>query len=140
MTLKLSNTSRLWVVLAAAALFAAPAHAQPKPDVNEATEKAMKAASAKVAPTVVKIETVGGGEIIGGGAKKGPPGAPPAPGVRKGVGPTTGLVVSADGYVISSAFNFANKPTDIFITVPGQPQRLVAKIVASDQTRMLTLL
>ncbi|MBN9118232.1 MAG: PDZ domain-containing protein [Planctomycetes bacterium] len=136
----LPRTSRLWAAVAAAALFAAPAPAQPKPDVNEATEKAMKAASARVAPAVVKIETVGGGELIGGGGKKGPPGAPPQPGVRKGVGPTTGLIVSADGYVVSSAFNFANKPTDIFITIPGHPQRLVAKIVASDQTRMLTLL
>jgi S1-C subfamily serine protease/predicted esterase len=114
---------------------AAPAPAQPKPDVNEATEKAMKAASAKVAPTVVKIETAGGAEVIPG-KKGGPPGA----GIRRGTGPTTGLIVSPDGYVISSAFNFANKPSDIFITIPGQPQRLVAKIVATDHTRMLTLL
>ena len=41
---------------------------------NEATEKAMKAASAKVAPSVVKIETAGGTEVIGGG-KKGRPAA-----------------------------------------------------------------
>ncbi len=135
MTLTLPNSSRLWLAVAAVlCLTAAPALAQPKPDVNEATEKAMKAASAKVAPTVVKIETTGGTEVIGG--KKGPGG----PGVRKGTGPTTGLVVSADGYVISSAFNFANKPSDIFVTIPGQPQRLVAKLVATDHTRMLTLL
>jgi S1-C subfamily serine protease len=102
-------------------------------DVNEATDLAMKAASAKVAPTVVKIETAGGAEVVG---KKGAPGAP---GIRKGTGPTTGLIVSPDGYVITSAFNFVNKPTDIFVTIPGRP-RLVAKIIASDQTRMLTLL
>jgi serine protease Do len=99
-------------------------------DVNEAYEKAMIAAAKKAAPFIAKIETSGGRDVIGGG---------PGGGVRKGVGPTTGLVVDADGYVISSAFNFANKPTDIFVTVPGQP-RLVAKIVASDTTRMLTLL
>ncbi|HEV3386122.1 MAG TPA: hypothetical protein VG097_14980, partial [Gemmata sp.] len=105
-------------------------------DVIEATEAAMKAASAKVAPMVAKIETAGGAEVVG---KKGPPGAPPQPGVRKGTGPTTGLVVSPDGFVITSAFNFANKPTDIFVTIPGRP-RLVAKVVANDKSRMLTLL
>jgi len=112
--------------------FAPLAHAQ---DVNEENEKAMKAAIAKASPWVAKIETAGGTGAVGGGG--GAPGGP-AP-VRKGVGPTTGLVVSADGYVISSAFNFANKPTDIFVTVPGKP-RMVAKIVANDTSRMLTLL
>src|SRR5262249_54146045 len=59
---------------------------------------------------------------------------------RKGAGPTTGLVVAADGYIISSAFNFANKPSAIFVAVPGHKERHVAKIVATDNTRMLTLL
>lgn len=107
-------------------------------DVNEATEKAMKTASARVAPTVVKIETAGGAEVVGGG-KQGS-GGPPQPGVRKGTGPTTGLIVSSDGFIITSAFNFVNKPTDIFVTIPGRPIRLVAKVIANDQTRMLTLL
>ena len=71
MTRTFPNTSRLWVAVAAAALLAAPASAQPKPDVNEATEKAMKAASAKVAPTVVKIETAGGAELVTDAPKKG---------------------------------------------------------------------
>jgi S1-C subfamily serine protease/predicted esterase len=110
-------------------------------DVNSATEQAMKAASAKVAPTVVKIETAGGAEIIGGG-KKGPPGAPSGggPAIRKGTGPTTGLIVDPNGYIITSSFNFAHRPTDIFVTIPGTPSRLVAKVVATDHTRMLTLL
>jgi serine protease Do len=102
-------------------------------DANEASEKAMKAASYRIAPMIVKIETAGGREVIAG-----PPGGQQA-GVRKGIGPTTGLVVAADGYIISSAFNFADKPSDIFVTVPGKP-RVVAKVVASDTTRMLTLL
>ena len=104
-------------------------------DVNDASEVAMKAAMARVAPFVAKIETSGGQELVGGAPGAGGPQA----GVRKGVGPTTGLVVAPDGYVISSSFNFANKPTDIFVSVPGKP-RLVAKVIATDQTRMLTLL
>jgi serine protease Do len=110
-------------------------------DVNEKNESAMKAASAKVAPAIVKIETAGGTETLSvGGAPKGPRGAPPGPGVRKGIGPTTGLVVAADGYIITSSFNFANKPSDVFVTIPGRPGRLVAKQVATDTTRMLTLI
>lgn len=127
---------RLGVAMIAAVLATAtPAIAQAPTDLNEAIERALKAASARVAPSIVKIETAGGAEVISGGKKGGPPG----PIIRKGTGPTTGLIVSADGYVISSSFNFANKPTEIFITVPGR-QRYVAKIVAHDQTRMLTLL
>ncbi|HUR55959.1 MAG TPA: trypsin-like peptidase domain-containing protein, partial [Gemmataceae bacterium] len=121
----------------AALLACSPLFAQ---DNNEATEKAMKAASARVAPSVVKIETAGGLEVIKGAAPKGAPPGAGGPGIRKGVGPTTGVVVDPDGFIISSAFNFAGKPTDIFVTVPGHPTRLVAKIVANDQTRMLTLL
>src|SRR5262249_36115265 len=62
------------------------------------------------------------------------------PQLRRGTGPTTGLVVGADGYIITSSFNFANRPSAIFVGVPGRPDRLVAKVVATDQTRMLTLL
>lgn len=109
-------------------------------DVNEKNEAAMKEAVAKVSPMVVKIETTGGREMAGGGVRPRP--GVPSPGgggVRKGVGPTTGLIVDADGYVLTSAFNFANNPSDVFVTVPGK-SRLVAKVVATDTTRMLTLL
>jgi S1-C subfamily serine protease/predicted esterase len=98
--------------------------------LNEATEQALRAATLKVAPSVVLIETTGGTETVGAGQRA----------IRKGVGPTTGLVVGADGYVVSSAFNFANKPSAVFVTVPGKKDRLVAKIVATDHSRMLTLL
>ncbi len=60
--------------------------------------------------------------------------------IRRGIGPTTGLIVSADGYIISSAFNFANKPATIRIAIPGMKERKVARVIATDQTRMLTLL
>lgn len=131
MSLRFLN--RQIIVAAIAVLCAATMSAAA--DVNEATQNALKAASATIAPTVVKIETAGGAEVIGGG-KKGPGG----PAIRKGTGPTTGLIVDPNGFVITSTFNFANKPTDIFVTIPGRPQRLVAKVIAHDQTRMLTLL
>lgn len=122
-----SHTLLSYLVLAA---LAGQSPAQSTDALNEATEQALRAAAKKVAPSVVLIETTGGTEMIGAGQRQ----------IRKGVGPTTGLVIAPDGYVISSAFNFANKPTAVFVTVPGRKERFVAKIVATDHTRMLTLL
>jgi S1-C subfamily serine protease len=116
-------------MLAATALLSTARSAD---DVNDLQEKAIKAAVKKVAPSVVMIETAGGTEIITSGGK----GAK----IRKGIGPTSGIVVSEDGYIISSAFNFANKPSSILIAVAGHKERHVAKVIATDQTRMLTLL
>jgi serine protease Do len=101
-------------------------------DLGSLQEKAIQAATAKVAPSVVAIETQGGTDTIVAG--------PRGQRIRKGSGPTTGLIVSADGFVITSAFNFANKPSSILVAVPGHGQRYVAKVIATDQTRMLTLL
>ena len=116
-------------VLAAFAL-ALPAGGQ---DIDEATEKAVKAAAAQVAPSVVMIQTAGGLEAVA--EKKGDK----TTFIGRGTGPTTGVVVGSDGYVITSSFNFANRPTDIFVTVPGKA-REVAEVVGTDQSRMLTLL
>jgi S1-C subfamily serine protease/dienelactone hydrolase len=101
-------------------------------DFDEIQEQAVKAAVRKAAPFVVQIETSGGTDIISAG----PRGAV----IRKGFGPTSGVIVAADGYVISSAFNFANKPSAIFVSVPGHKERYVAEAVATDHSRMLTLL
>ncbi len=100
-------------------------------DLDDLQEKAIKTAVRKVAPCVVQIETSGGTEVV----QMGPRGL-----LRTASGPTSGLIVHADGYVISSAFNFASKPAAIHVSVPGHKERYVAEVVANDQTRMLTLL
>ena len=64
----------------------------------------MREAVARVAPSVVRIETLGGVERVGR--------------LLVGEGPTTGLVVSADGFIVSSAFNFIQQPTSILVTLP----------------------
>src|SRR5437763_2431278 len=117
-------------VLAAAGLAVGPARAD-EGSLDELQQKAIRAAVQRVAPTVVQIETSGGTEVV----RVGPRGL-----LRRGIGPTSGLIVGADGYIISSAFNFANKPATIRVAVPGHKERYVAKVVATDQTRMLTLL
>jgi serine protease Do len=101
-------------------------------DLDDIQEQAVKAAVNKAAPIVVQIETSGGTDIISAG----PRGAV----IRKGFGPTSGVIVAPDGYVISSAFNFANKPSAIFVSVPGHKERYVAEAVATDHTRLVTLL
>ena len=79
--------------------------------LEELQEKAIQGAVQRVSPALVQIETTVGTEVISasggaGAAGKRRPGPAAGPGVRKGSGPTTGVIVSADGYVISSAFNF----------------------------------
>lgn len=88
-------------------------------------QAAFNAAVAHVAPSVVSIDAIGGLEQ--------------AQGVLLGSGPTTGLIVSADGYIISSAFNFAQRPASILVGLPDGT-RTPAELVATDRNRMLVLL
>jgi S1-C subfamily serine protease/predicted esterase len=103
-----------------------------QPDLEDLREQAVKAAARKVGPSMVQIQTTGGTELVGSGPK--------GPQVRKGIGPTTGVILTADGYIASSAFNFANKPSSIDVAVPGHKTRYIAKVIATDTTRMITLL
>lgn len=99
--------------------------AQDKPDVETLEERAFKQATALAEPSILQIETVGGLDRVGQ--------------VLANDGPTTGVAVSKDGYIISSSFNFINKPTSIVVRLPdGRP--LPAKVVATDSSKMLTLL
>ena len=93
------------------------------PDALE--QAALSAAVDRVAPAVVRIETIGGLERVGQ--------------VLFGTGPTTGLVVDPDGYIVSSAFNFVNKPASILVRL-ADGSRKPAKLVATDHSRMLVLL
>ncbi len=88
-------------------------------------EQAFKRAVAFVEPALVRIQTVGGLDRVGQ--------------VLVGTGPTTGVVVSADGYIISSAFNFASKPASVLVELPDG-RRFPANEIATDRSRMLTLL
>lgn len=107
-----------------AALCVAPLAAQ-QPDIHELEERAIAEAVSKVSPSVVSIETVGGLEKVGK--------------VLVGTGPTTGLVVSPEGYILSSAINFVQQPAQILVTL-SDGKRLPATIVARDTSRMLVLL
>jgi serine protease Do len=94
-------------------------------DLDAQEQAAFQVAVGRAAPSVVQIETVGGMEKVDD--------------VLFGSGPTTGLIIDRDGYIISSAFNFARKPTSILVRLPGG-ERKPAKLVATDHARMLVVL
>ncbi len=94
-------------------------------ELPELEEEAFKAAAARVAPAVVRIETLGGLERVGK--------------VLFGTGPTTGLVVGEDGFIVSSAFNFRHRPASILVRLPDGTRK-PARLVATDHSRMMVLL
>ncbi|MEE3371619.1 MAG: PDZ domain-containing protein [Planctomycetota bacterium] len=87
--------------------------------------QAMKAAVARVAPSVLRIETFGNQQRAG------------TPLTSSRI--TSGVAVSEEGHVLSSAFQFAGKPSSILVTLPTG-KRAAAQIVARDLSRMLVLL
>lgn len=109
--------------LALLALFGSfvPAHAQ-QPDPYE---RAIVAATERVAPSLVRIETLGGLDKVGA--------------VLIGTGPTTGMIVGKNGLIISSAFNFAQKPAQILVYLQDG-SRHPAKLIATDNNQKLVLL
>lgn len=54
-------------------------------------------------------------------------------------GPTTGIVYSTDGYILTSSFNFVREPAVVTVTL-ADGRQLGARIVARDKVRKLTLL
>ncbi|MGE0608917.1 MAG: PDZ domain-containing protein [Pirellulales bacterium] len=120
-----SFASRLAAGFVAAAVLALPCALLAADDIHLLEEQAMQAAVARVAPAVVKIETVGGLEKVGE--------------MLVGTGPTTGVVVTPDGYILSSAFNFIQQPSSILVTL-ANGTRHSAKRVSTDHSRLLVLL
>jgi serine protease Do len=117
-----NTTVRLLLILFLATVAAPFAGAQDRTALEQA---AIRAAVARVAPSVVQIETIGGIERV----EK----------LLFGTGPTTGLIVDAQGYIVSSAFNFVNRPASILVRLADGTRR-PARLVATDRSRMLVLL
>lgn len=115
----------LAVVVTLACLALPSARARAQDDVELLEQETFRAAVDRVAPSVVRIETVGGLERIGK--------------VLFGTGPTSGLIVGEDGYIVSSAFNFLNQPASILVQSPGGDPK-PAQLVATDHNRMVVLL
>ena len=106
--------------------------ADPDPAGYLLAPRAFRAAAARVMPSLVTIETFGG---VSGGSNKGK-----MSGIsRPGDGPTTGVIVSPDGLIVTSTFNFIRKPPVITVTLHDGSQH-VAELLGRDETRKLCLL
>src|SRR5262245_2774711 len=81
-----------------------------------AEETAVRAAIDNIADSVVQIRTIGGLDEFEQ--------------TLLPDGPTTGLVISPDGWIVSSSFNFVQQPSSILVTFASgeqAPATLVAK-------------
>ncbi len=131
---------------------------------GDSTLRAMQDQFRRVAdrlrPCMVRIETVGGTQPTAPQAPReeksdpdegGEPNEPKKPrlqnpfreevGSRFAVadGPTTGLVWSSDGYIVTSSFNFVREPALVSVVL-ADGRRLAADVVARDQVRKIALL
>ncbi len=94
------------------------------------TAKAFRAATEKVQPSLVTIESYGGVAAVQGRIG----------GIRKqGEGNTTGIVISSDGYIVTSTFNFIQKPPVITV-VTSDGKRHTARLMGQDNIRKICLL
>ena len=105
--------------------FCLPGHANCQDDLSDIHRVTVSNAANKVAPSVIQIETIGGVETVGE--------------TQTSSAPTTALIVSSDGYALSSEFNFVKEPAAIFARLPDG-QRVNVSIVARDTNRKLVLL
>lgn len=78
-----------------------------------------------VAPSLVRIETIGGHEKVGSEFAN--------------EGTSTGVLLDQEGYVLTGAFHFLHDPTAILLVFPDGTKK-AAKKIATDRLRMLTLL
>lgn len=94
-------------------------------NLGELEQQAFNAAAESVAECVVQIRTVGGLDQVNG--------------QLLAQGPTTGLIVTSDGYIVSSAINFAQRPSSILVRLSDGEQH-PAELIGRDANRMLVLL
>lgn len=120
-----TDMNRYCATLAVAALLLNCTTTRTFAQVDALEQEAFQQATALAGPSIVRIETIGGRDVVGE--------------LITGTGPTTGVVVSSDGYVITSSFNFIAQPAQILVTLPDD-RRFTAEVVARDTSKMLTLL
>lgn len=94
------------------------------------TSRAFRAAVEKIKPSLVTIESFGGVRTMKGRIG----------GIRRqGDGPTTGIMLTPDGYILTSTFNFIqNQP--LISVIPSDGIRRTARMVGRDDIRKICLL
>jgi len=90
--------------------------------------RAFREAAAKIRPSLVTIETVADTATVR------------AEGLgRSGDGPTSGLIVSSDGYIVTSTFHFLRQPKVITVVL-SDGSRHLATLLGKDESRKICLL
>jgi serine protease Do len=95
------------------------------PPLVELEQAAFQAATLFAQDSVVQVESFGGSELVNQ--------------QLAATGPSTGTVLTSDGWIITSTFQFRGQPASITVVLPDQ-QRKAAKLVARDYSRELALL
>ncbi len=111
-------------------------------ELDRARAAVARRALSLVEPSIVTIETIGGTQPEPEQQGFGPPTTRPARGrggVRVADGPTTGLIHSPDGLILTSSFNFVRDPS-IITVILTDGSRHVARLLARDTIRRLALL
>lgn len=137
---------RVSAICAAAGLaVAVPAAAQPDEPQRPPTslsspadqQAVFRAALATVRPCIVRIETIGGAQPVQAAERGGEEVVTTR--FRQADGPTTGVIWTTDGYVLTSSFNFIRDPSIITVAL-HDGRRFVARLVARDRPARLALL
>ena len=94
-------------------------------EIEALEEEAIRNVVEKLGPSVIRFETIGGTTRVEGTVVSN--------------GPSTGIAISKDGYILSASFNFAHEPASIFARLPDG-QRATAEVVGRDLSRKVVLL
>lgn len=129
------------LALFALVLGAGPAAADGLKD-EEILDRAVKIVVRRVSPAVVRIDTLGdlkeGFQAPSSAAgKRG--GVLARKGFKRAYGPSTGVVISPDGYILTSLFTLKYRPRHIIVSMQDGRQ-FVAKVAGKDESRGLALL
>jgi serine protease Do len=111
-------------------------------EAEQALARTTKRAVAKLAPSVVSIDAIGGlpkrfkAPKNEGEKRKG---ILARRGFKQAYGPSTGVIISPEGLVITSTFVLNRKPRHLFVTL-ADGRSYVARVLGRDDSRALALL
>lgn len=129
-------------LVAAVAALPAPASAQEADLDLAAVEARVRELARELAPVVVEVETLGGleeGFEAPESEEEAGEGILARAGFKQAFGPSTGLVVSSDGLIVTTTFVLRRDPRHVIVTLHDGRSH-VARVLGRDEARALVLL
>ena len=93
--------------------------------LEELQQQAIREAVDRVSPAVVQLQIIGGADRVDN--------------VNLASGPATGLILSNDGFVVTSRYRFDPAPASV-VVILADGRQFASRIVANDYSRKLVLL